>query len=122
MSPCPTVFSQTSSPGFEDADFGRAKVAPSGAHPATSEGPHKKWRIIVVFLRFACALRTKMRYRALNADFLDRIALLNEILTSFLDIFLVFDLSLSQHQIEFFLSSIRPDLSCFCPSADTISF
>ncbi|KXV61780.1 hypothetical protein AD948_00500 [Acetobacter senegalensis] len=66
MSPCPTVFSQTSSPGFEDADFGRAKVAPSGAHPATSEGPHEKWRITVVFRRFACALRTKMRYRALN--------------------------------------------------------
>ncbi|KXV70636.1 hypothetical protein AD951_02500 [Acetobacter malorum] len=26
MSLCPTVFSQTSSPGFPDADFGRAKV------------------------------------------------------------------------------------------------
>ncbi|KXV77914.1 hypothetical protein AD954_05330 [Acetobacter cerevisiae] len=66
MSPCPTVFSQTLSSGFPDADFDGVKVAPSGAHPATSEGPHKKWRITVVFLRFACALRTKMRYRALN--------------------------------------------------------
>lgn len=68
MSLCPTVFSQTASSGHPDADFEGVKVALSGAHPATSEGPHEKWRITVVFLRFACALRTKMRYRALNPE------------------------------------------------------
>ncbi len=53
MSPCPTVFSQTSSSGFPDADFDGVKVAPSGAHPATFEGPCEKWPITVVFRRFA---------------------------------------------------------------------
>lgn len=44
MSLCPTVFSQTEFSGLPDADFEGVKVALSGAHPATSEGPHENGR------------------------------------------------------------------------------
>ncbi|AQT03857.1 hypothetical protein A0U91_01105 [Acetobacter persici] len=52
MSLCPTVFSQTEFAGLPDADFDGVKVALSGAHPATSEGPHEKWQTTAVFSAF----------------------------------------------------------------------